>query len=53
LFCGGFLLAAPSPRLTGLAASANITIGFILCLVGLLSIFAFARIAQKKGRILP
>ena len=53
LFCGGFLLAAPSPRLTGLAASANIAIGFILCLVGLLSIFAFARIAQKRGRILP
>jgi TRAP-type uncharacterized transport system fused permease subunit len=53
LFCGGFLLAAPSPRLTGFSASANIAIGFILCLIGLLSIFAFARIAQKRGRILP
>jgi TRAP transporter 4TM/12TM fusion protein len=52
LVVGGFLLAAPSPRLTGLSHSANVGAGFMLCLVGLLSIFAFARV-KEKGRILP
>ena len=49
LIAGGFLLAAPVPRLTGLPFSINLFIGAALAIFGLLLLFAFNR-KLKPGR---
>jgi TRAP transporter 4TM/12TM fusion protein len=49
---GGLLLAAPSPRLTGLTFSANVAAGCAAAAFALLVIFAMVR-KTEKGRILP
>ena len=52
MVCGGFLLAAASPRLTGLPFAANAALGAIAVALGLLALFALVR-KTEKGRILP
>jgi len=49
LIAGGFLLAVPVPRLTGLPFSVNLSIGAALAIFGLLLLFAFNR-KLKPGR---
>ncbi len=49
LIAGGFLLAAPVPRLTGLPFTANLSIGAGLCVFGLLLLFLFGS-RLKPGR---
>lgn len=49
---GGLLLAAPSPRLTGLPFSANIAVGALAAVLALLMTYALVR-KTERGRILP
>lgn len=49
---GGLLLAMPSPRLTGLPATANMAIGAAVAVLGLLTTYAFVR-KTERGRSLP
>jgi hypothetical protein len=49
---GGLLLAAPSPRLTGLPVAANVTAASAAAACALLIIFALVR-KSEKGRIAP
>jgi TRAP-type uncharacterized transport system fused permease subunit len=49
---GGVLLAAPSPRLTGLPFTANVAIGAAAAVLALLMSYAFVR-KTERGRILP
>lgn len=49
---GGLLLAAPSPRLTGLPFAVNAAIGAAAAVAALLMMFALVR-KTEKGRILP
>jgi TRAP transporter 4TM/12TM fusion protein len=50
MVAGGVLLAAPVPRLTGLPLAANLGVGAALVVLGLLSIFGFAR-RTERGRM--
>lgn len=52
MIAGGLLLAAPSPRLTGLPVTANIAIGAAAAVLGLLTTYAFVR-KTERGRSLP
>jgi hypothetical protein len=52
MIAGGFLLATPSPRLTGFPFAANVALGAAGAMLGLLLVFAFVR-KTEKGRILP
>ncbi len=52
MIAGGLLMAAPSPRLTGLPFAVNIAIGAAATVAALLMIFALVRKTQR-GRILP
>jgi TRAP transporter 4TM/12TM fusion protein len=49
---GGLLLAAPSPRLTGLPFSVNIAVGALAAGLALLMTYALVR-KTERGRILP
>ena len=52
MIAGGLLLAAPSPRLTGLPFAANAAAGTATTMLALLMIFTLARKTEKR-RILP
>jgi TRAP-type uncharacterized transport system fused permease subunit len=52
LIAGGFLLAAPAPRLTGLSFVANLACGATLAVLGLLLLFALNG-RTKPGRTSP
>ena len=52
LIAGGIMLAAPSPRLTGLSFGGNLTAGAATTLLGLLLLFALAGRA-RTGRTSP
>lgn len=52
MIAGGVLLAAPSPRLTGLAVTANMAIGAAAAVLGLLTTYAFIR-KTERGRSMP
>lgn len=52
MIAGGLLLAAPSPRLTGLPFAANAAAGTATTVLALLMIFTLARKTEKR-RILP
>jgi TRAP transporter 4TM/12TM fusion protein len=52
MVAGGVLLAAPSPRLTGLPVTANIAIGAAAAALGLLTAYAFIR-KTERGRSMP
>lgn len=52
MIAGGLLLAAPSPRLTGLPFTANVAIGAAAAVLGLLMSYAFVK-KTERGRILP
>lgn len=52
MMIGGFILAVPSPRLTGLPVPINIAGGATIVVLGLLMAFALVRKTQR-GRILP
>lgn len=52
MIAGGFLLATPSPRLTGFPFAANVALGAGGAMLGLLLVFVFVR-KTERGRILP
>jgi TRAP-type uncharacterized transport system fused permease subunit len=52
LTVGGFLLAAPAPRLTGLSFGANLAAGFVLAMLGLLLTSAMVK-TRERGRLSP
>lgn len=52
MIAGGVLLAAPSPRLTGLPFTANVALGAAAAVLALLMSYAFVR-KTERGRILP
>ena len=52
MFAGGLLLAAPSPRLTGLPFTTNIAAGASAAVLALLMTYALVK-KTERGRILP
>jgi peptidoglycan/LPS O-acetylase OafA/YrhL len=52
MIAGGVLLAAPSPRLTGLSFSLNLTAGAVLAALGLFVVSLAVR-KSEKGRLSP
>jgi hypothetical protein len=48
MIAGGFLLAAPAPRLTGLSFAGNLAAGAGLIILGILLTFAFVKKAERE-----
>ncbi|MBI4275632.1 MAG: TRAP transporter fused permease subunit [Rhizobiales bacterium] len=48
MIAGGFLLAAPAPRLTGLSFAGNLAAGAGLIILGILLTFTFVKKAERK-----